>query len=308
MIEERANLAGRVAVIVGGGGGIGGGVTRALAQAGVDVAFCDIDEAAMAETEAAVSALGRGALSHAADATASDQLARFYAAVAARFERLDICVNVVGGVDRRDFMAGTAAQNAADIQRNYGYVIESVGHAVPLIRRGGRGGSIVNFTTIEAHRGAATFAVYAGAKAATTNFTRAVAVELAAEHIRCNCIAPDVTPSAGNWNALRPEDKARIEALPPELGGSGVRFYVPMKEQPPVEALADAVLFLGSDMARYITGTTLHVDGGTFAAAGFLDWPNGDGYVPAPLGGTTAKLFADDGGAVPASRPAGSIF
>jgi NAD(P)-dependent dehydrogenase (short-subunit alcohol dehydrogenase family) len=65
-----------------------------------------------------------------------------------------------------------SADFAADIRRNYGYVLDSTRLAVPLLRKSGRGGSIINFTTIEAHRGAAGFAVYAGAKAALTNFTR----------------------------------------------------------------------------------------------------------------------------------------
>ncbi len=87
---------------------------------------------------------------------------------------------------------------------NYGYVIDSVRRAVPLIRSGGTGGSIINFTTIEAHRGAATYAVYAGAKAATTNFSRAMALELGADRIRVNPIAPDANPGkTSNGRSVR---------------------------------------------------------------------------------------------------------
>ena len=196
-IEQRANLNGKVAAIVGGASGIGAAVTLALADAGVDVAFCDINTAALAPTRTAAEKLGRRVFAFAADATDSQQLAAFYTASAAQFDRLDIVVNVVGGVRRRDFMDATPAECAADIQRNYGYVIESVRHAVTLMRKADRGGSIINFTTIEAHRGAAGFAVYAGAKAATTNFTRALAVELGKDRIRVNTLAPDTTPSEG---------------------------------------------------------------------------------------------------------------
>jgi 3-oxoacyl-[acyl-carrier protein] reductase len=66
----------------------------------------------------------------------------------------------------------------AFIQLNYGYVLDSVRRAIPLIRKSGKGGSIINFTNIEAHRGAAMLSVYAGAKAANTNFSRAMAGEL----------------------------------------------------------------------------------------------------------------------------------
>jgi NAD(P)-dependent dehydrogenase (short-subunit alcohol dehydrogenase family) len=291
LIEQRANLNGKVAAIVGGASGIGAAVTLTLAGAGVDVAFCDINADALESARAAALALGRRVLSAATDATDSQQLAAFYEAVSAQFDRLDILVNVVGGVRRRNFMDTTPEQCAADIQRNYGYVIESVRHAVPLIRKGGRGGSIINFTTIEAHRGAAGFAVYAGAKAATTNFTRALAVELGKDRIRVNTLAPDTTPSEGNVRALAPELLARMADIPVEAVKASMDMYIPMKAQPSAEDLANGVLFLASDLSAFVSGTTLHVDGGTMAAAGFLDWPFGDGYLPVPMDGTLRRLF-----------------
>jgi NAD(P)-dependent dehydrogenase (short-subunit alcohol dehydrogenase family) len=291
MIERRANLNGKVAAIIGGASGIGAAVTLALAAEGVDIAFCDCKTEALEPTRSAVEKLGRRALALAADATDSQQLASFYAALAAHFERLDVLVNVVGGVHRRDFMNATPEQCAADIQRNFGYVIESVRHAVPLIRKGGRGGSIINFTTIEAHRGAAGFAVYAGAKAATTNFTRTMAVELGKDRIRLNTLAPDTTPSEGNMKALAPELLARMGNIPPQAIKASMEMYIPLKAQPGVEDIANGVLFLASDLSAFVTGTTLHVDGGTMAAAGFLDWPFGDGYWPVPMDGTLSRLF-----------------
>jgi NAD(P)-dependent dehydrogenase (short-subunit alcohol dehydrogenase family) len=293
LIEQRANLNGKVAAIVGGGAGIGAAVTLTLAGAGVDVAFCDINSAALSRTQAACEGLGRRVLAMTADATDSQQLAAFHTAVSAQFDRLDILVNVVGGVRRCNFMDETPAQCAADIQRNYGYVIESVRHAVPLMRKGGRGGSIINFTTIEAHRGAAGFAVYAGAKAATTNFTRALAVELGKDRIRVNTLAPDTTPSEGNIRALPPDLLARMGNIPAEAVKASMDMYIPLKAQPGAEDLANGVLFLASDLAAFVTGTSLHVDGGTLAAAGFIDWPFGDGYLPVPMDGTLGRLFGD---------------
>jgi NAD(P)-dependent dehydrogenase (short-subunit alcohol dehydrogenase family) len=102
----------------------------------------------------------------------------FWDQVEAGFERVDILVNVPGGVARSLFEHTTRESHAENIRYNYGYHIDSCQRAIPLMRKSGAGGSIVNFTTIEAHRGAATFAVYAGAKAALTNFSRALAVEL----------------------------------------------------------------------------------------------------------------------------------
>ena len=291
-LDARAGLNGKNAVIVGGAGGVGRAVTLALADAGVGIATCDIDEEATRTIVSEVGALGQKILSMPADVRDVDALDRFYDRVEKEFDRIDILVNVAGGVKRSAFMKTTREQNAAAIRLNYGYILDSIQRAVPLIRKGGRGGSIINFTTIEAHRGAATFAVYAGAKAATTNFSRAVAVELAAEGIRVNLIAPDTTPSRTSNTSLEPDMMAKFSALPEHALAQVYGMYIPQKKAPSEEDLANAVLFLASDLSRSITGTTLHVDGGTMAASGFIDWPFGDGYGPAPLPETVSRLFA----------------
>lgn len=66
-----------------------------------------------------------------------------------------------------------------------------------------------------------------------------------------------------------------------------------MKRPPAVDDLANAVLFLASDLSAAITGTSIHVDGGTWAASGFIDWPHGDGHLPAPLSGSLGALFGE---------------
>jgi NAD(P)-dependent dehydrogenase (short-subunit alcohol dehydrogenase family) len=296
LLEAHAGLAGKVAVVLGGCGEIQGrAITLALADAGVSIAACDIDEAAVKAIVPEVEARGVRMLSMHADVTDAEQLDRFYDRVEAEFERLDIVVNLPGGVRRSLFVDTTREQNARDIRLNYGYVIDSVRRAIPLIRRGGRGGSIINFTTIEAHRGAATYAVYAGAKAATTNFSRAIAVELGVDRIRVNLIAPDTSPAKVTNAALYPEDFERLAAVGPDALEESIKFYVPLKEQTPVEDLVNGVLFLASDLSRSITGQTLHIDGGTSAALGFLDWPYGDSFMPAPLGGSLPRLFGGGG-------------
>lgn len=292
LLEAHAGLAGKVAVVVGGAGEvIGRAITLGLAKAGVSIATCDIhkDEAQTIVPE--VEALGVRILSVHADAADPDALDAFYDRVEAEFDHVDILINVVGGVSRSMFMETTREQNARDIRLNYGYVIDSVRRCVPLLRKSGRGGSIINFTTIEAHRGAATFAVYAGAKAATTNFSRALAVELGAEQIRVNLIAPDTTRAKVSNAALAPEDFERLAELGPDALAESIKFYVPQQKPPEVDDLVNGVLFLASDLSRAITGTTLHIDGGTIAALGFLDWPFGDRFMPAPLGGTLKAMF-----------------
>lgn len=294
ILDDRAGLSGKVAVIIGGAAGIGAAVTRALAAAGVDVAFCDQKEAETEATRAFARELGRNVYSEVLDVTQPSALEQFYTAVAAHFARLDVVINVVGGAYRRSFMDTSPEECQSEIQRNYGYLLDSFRLAVPLIRRGGRGGSIISFTTIEAHRGAAGFAVYAGAKAAVTNFSRAMAVELGPEGIRVNTIAPDTTPSEGNLTALPPEIRASLACLPAAYFAEAMRMYIPLGSPPAPENLADGVLFLASDLSRFITGTTLHIDGGTFASSGFMNWPHGDGFVPVPLSKSMSRLFAND--------------
>jgi NAD(P)-dependent dehydrogenase (short-subunit alcohol dehydrogenase family) len=292
LLEAHAGLAGKVAVVVGGAGGfMGRGITMALAQAGVRIAACDNDDEAVGTIVQDVEALGARILSVRADVTDADALDAFYDRVEEELDRVDIVVNVAGGVKRSLFVETTRADNARDIRLNYGYIIDSVQRAIPLIRRGGRGGSIINFTTIEAHRGAATYAVYAGAKAATTNFSRALAVELGGDGIRVNLIAPDTSPARASNSALYPEDFERLAALGEDALAATYKMYVPLKKAPSVEDVVNGVLFLASDLSRSITGTTLHIDGGTSAALGFMDWPYGDSFMPAPLGGTLSRLF-----------------
>jgi NAD(P)-dependent dehydrogenase (short-subunit alcohol dehydrogenase family) len=292
LLEAHAALAGKTAVVVGGGSGfLGRAISLGLASAGVRLILCDNDAVGMAETVAEIEGFGGQVSASAADVTDPVSLDAFWDRVAAETDHIDILVNVPGGVRRALFAQTSRADHARDIRLNYGYVVDSCQRAIPLLRASGSGGSIVNFTTIEAHRGAATYAVYAGAKAATTNFSRALAVELGADQIRVNCVATDTTLARASNSALRDEDFARLADCGPDALAKAIEFYVPQKKPPEVDDVVDGVLFLVSDLSRAITGTTLHIDGGTIAALGFLDWPEGDSFMPAPLGGTLKKLF-----------------
>lgn len=295
LVEAQASLAGKFAIVVGGAAGIGRAVTLTLAKAGIGIATCDIDADACRTIVKEVEALGQKIISMEADVCDAAALDRFYDRVEKEIARADILVNVAGGVKRAPFFETTREQNAADIRRNFGYVVDSIRRAVPLIRKGGRGGSIINFTTIEAHRGAATFSVYAGAKAATTNFSRAIAVELAAEGIRINMIAPDTTPSRGSTNSMSSEMLAKLANMPEKAMELLLGMYIPQKRPPTEEDLTNALLFLVSDLSRATTGTTVHVDGGTIASSGFIDWPFGEGYCPAPMPETVNLLHKGGG-------------
>jgi NAD(P)-dependent dehydrogenase (short-subunit alcohol dehydrogenase family) len=295
MLQAHAGLAGRNAVLIGGATGIGRAVALKLAEAGVNIASCDNDAEGVAAIAPEVEAYGVNILSAFADVRDVAALGAFFDQVEATFDSVDILVNIAGGTNRGAFVESTP-ENDAELNRlNYGYVLDSTRRMVPLIRRTGQGGAIVNFTTIEAHRGAAGYAVYAAAKAAVTNFTRAVAVELGKERIRVNIVAPDTSPSRAYARRKGAEEgrMARYNALSAAARAEAWRMYVPQQAPPGIDDLANAVLFLVSDLARCVTGQVLHVDGGTSASMGFIDWPFGDGHGPAPQPESLHRLFGE---------------
>jgi NAD(P)-dependent dehydrogenase (short-subunit alcohol dehydrogenase family) len=295
LLEAHKAMAGRVAVVVGGAAGyLGRGTTLGLVGEGVRVIVGDNDREGLSAIVPEVEARGGTISAHFVDVADEASLDAFWDTVARETPRVDILVNVAGLVERNLFEDTTRALHARDIRMNYDYIVQSCQRALPLMRASGpngeSGGSIVNYTTIEAHRGAATFAVYAGAKAATTNFSRALAVELGADQIRVNCLASDTTLARASNAALAKEDFERLAELGEDALAQSIEFYVPQKRPPSVEDVVNGVLFLASDLSRSLTGQTLHVDGGTSASWGFLDWPFGDSFMPAPLGGTLKKL------------------
>jgi NAD(P)-dependent dehydrogenase (short-subunit alcohol dehydrogenase family) len=94
---------------------------------------------------------------------------------------------------------------------------------------------------------------------------------------------------------MDPAVTARFEKLSPDVLAECYRIYIPQKQAPTEDDLANAVLFFASDLSRAITGTVLHVDGGTMAASGIIDWPFGDGFGPAPMAGTLNAMFGTSG-------------
>jgi 3-oxoacyl-[acyl-carrier protein] reductase len=148
--------------------------------------------------------------------------------------------------------------------------------AIPRMKAGGRGGSIVNMTTIEAHRAAPGFAVYSAAKAAVEEFSRTLAVELAPDGIRVNCVAPDIAPTP-NMVKLNGGD------MGPLSRPHGAEIAIPMGHVGRTTDVSGSVVFLASGLSSYMTGTTLHPDGGTFASSGWFNWPGSGWANHAPL-------------------------
>ena len=291
LLDAHKAMQGKIAVVVGGAAGhLGRGTTLGLAREGVRIITCDNDREGLETIVGEVEALGSTITPIYGDVMDPASFEAFWDQVEQLTDHIDILVNVCGGVARSMFDKTTRETHQRDIRYNYGYHIDSCHRALPLLKKSGRGGAIVNFTTIEAHRGAATFAVYAGAKAALTNFSRALAVELGQHRIRVNCLASDTSPARTTNAALAAEDFVRLAECGPETMDEAMKIYVPMKRAPTVEEVVDGVVFLTCDLSRTVTGTTLFVDGGTYAGFGFIDWPGGDGFMPAPLGGTMKLL------------------
>jgi NAD(P)-dependent dehydrogenase (short-subunit alcohol dehydrogenase family) len=272
-LEARANLSGKVAAITGGAGGLGRAITLDLARAGVDVAVVDRDEAAVARTVADVEAVGRAVVARVADVRVPDALEAFFADFDRTFDRLDVLVNVVGGTFKADFVDTAPKGWDTLIRTNFTQVLHATHLSLARMRPAGRGGSIINLTSIEGYRAAPGYAVYSAMKAAVAQLARTLAVELAPEGIRINNIAPDMVPTEGMMGI----SVTGADALSGDLSGLGDRVAIPMGRKGKLEDVGNCALFLASDLSSYVTGTTLHPDGGAWASAGWFNWP-GDGF------------------------------
>lgn len=250
-------LTGKTAIVTGGAKGIGAAVTRLYAAHGASVVVVDTDETAASALAGEVT----GVTAVVADAT--DPVV----ALGMAEHRPDILVNNVG-----DFLRPATTFADADPgewdglgQVNLGHALRATHAVLPGMIERGRGGSIINLTTVEAHRGIPGHTVYATYKAALRHFTRSLALEVGPHGIRVNNIAPDLieTPQVPYTRLVAEQDRHRWPRWAP-LGGPGTPHDV-----------AGPALFLASEMSRYVTGTTVHVDGGSDAAGGWFARPNG---------------------------------
>ncbi|HEY6317142.1 MAG TPA: SDR family NAD(P)-dependent oxidoreductase [Acidimicrobiia bacterium] len=254
-------LDGKAAIVTGGGGGIGRGIAERFAAEGAAVTLAEIDEGRAAETAAAIEAAGGTVQPVVADVREAADVQRVVAAALDLTGRVDVLVNNVGhyGGKRKAFHEQTQEEWLDLYRVNLEHVLLTTRAVLgPMVERGA--GAIVSVSTIEAFRGIPTRAVYAAFKAGITGLTKSLALEYAPHGIRVNAIAPDVTETLqvpySSW--LQPGDEALIPLWVP-VG----RFGTP-------EDLAGVALFLASDLAAFVTGTTVHADGGTFAAGGWF--------------------------------------
>jgi NAD(P)-dependent dehydrogenase (short-subunit alcohol dehydrogenase family) len=262
------DLTGKVAVVTGGGAGIGRGIAVQLATFGADVAVIDIDPDRSTQTVGAIEALGRRAVNAPADVMDTEALRDAIAAADDAFGRIDILVNNAGGVSGRRFLDQSERSWRRHIDINLVSMLASISAIAPIMIRGGAGGSIVNVASIEGTRAAPMFAVYAACKAGMISFTKTMALELAEHRIRVNCIAPDWTRTPGNSGLRTGPVPEELPPRTPEFQAS-VEAYIPMAREGLVEECGDVAVLLSSTMASYVTGVTIPVDGGTWASSGW---------------------------------------
>ena len=251
---ESVLLTGRRAVVTGAAQGIGAAVAIAFARFGADVAICDRDADGLAHTAGEIAALGRHAHTELLDVRDAEAVNAWIAPL----DRVDVLVNNAGGGFNAAFLDVNEKGQDALMRENFASVTHCIRACVPKMPADG--GSIVNITSIEAHRAAPGYAVYSAMKAALVNLSQSLALELGDRRIRVNCIAPDVIPTPG-------------------IGGD-LPVKTPLPYAGHVDDVAAAALYLASDWGRFVTGTTIHVDGGNLAAGGWGRGADG-GWVTA---------------------------
>ncbi|MGA2399239.1 MAG: SDR family oxidoreductase [Steroidobacteraceae bacterium] len=263
-------LTDRVAIVTGGGGGIGRAIALAFASVGADVVIGDIVPERCEETAARVRDLGRKALAVPTDVMETAQVRALIERAASEFGRIDILVNNAGGVSPRPFIEQSERSWRKHIDLNLVSVLAATSAAVPMMIKGGQGGSIINVTSIEASRAAPNYSVYAACKAGLNNLTRTLAVELADHGIRVNAIAPDMTDTPGirGIRAGSVDPSAWIEFT--EEQKNAVARRIPLGRAGIDTECGDAAVFLASKMSSYITGIILPVDGGTSGSGGWV--------------------------------------
>ena len=254
------SLSDRIAVVTGGGQGIGKAIALGLAEGGADVAVVDIDAKAAQATAAAVSAKGRRSVGLEADIGDVESIDRMTRAIMETFGRIDVLVNNAG-VTRRAYIMDLTESDWDRIMRVNGkgvfFCLQRV--AREMIPR--RSGAIVNIASIAGKGYVGTSnAIYAASKGAVIGLTRIAALQLARHNINVNAVCPGTTVTALSRTHLRA--RAREEGVSVEDMQRRRNSAIPLGRPNEPEDVAALAVFLASPGARNITGQSYNVDGG----------------------------------------------
>jgi NAD(P)-dependent dehydrogenase (short-subunit alcohol dehydrogenase family) len=261
-------LDGKVAIVTGGGDGIGGAISRLFAQHGALVEIAEIDPDRAERTRSEIEAAGGTVRAHVIDVTDPSNAAPLVADVMAKHGRVDVLINNVG-----DYRPLVRFQDSTPESWEGMYSINLL-HIFAMTRAviepmmAARSGAIVNFHSVEGMRGYPGDAVYGAFKAAAAHFSTSLAVTMGRYGIRVNGIGPDLTQTP----------QVDYMSGPDELWPS----WAPVGRAGWPEDQARVALFLASDMSAFVTGHNVPVDGGTRAGGGWFYSPTDKRYVNRP--------------------------
>ncbi len=235
-------------VVCGGSRGIGRSIALAYAQSGAAVSICARSADSLAATASELEALGGKVHSQACDLADGPAVLSYVAAAGSNLGGIDILINNASGFGRGDDEEGWAASVNVDLMAS----VRASHAALPFLEKSQ--GSIVHISSISGLTSSARTPPYGAVKAALIQYTKSQASVLAAKKIRVNCVAPgSIEFPGGVWDLAR-QNNPKFYA--------GILASIPFGRMGTPEEIAEVVLFLTSNAARWVTGQTLAVDGG----------------------------------------------
>jgi 2-deoxy-D-gluconate 3-dehydrogenase len=252
-VRDLFGLGAKRALVVGGGRGMGESTARLLAEAGCDLAILDIDQGRAETVAEAVRGYGRRGEAIVADVLEESAAVAAVAEAAQRLGGIDVLVTIIGQALFTPLVRMTGAEWDSEQRRNLRYFFIVGREVARVMSRDGAPGAICCIASVDGVQSAPLHAAYGAAKAGLIHLVSTMATEWAEHGIRVNAVAP------GNISTPRLPETEQSRAIMKDS-------LVPMARAGTADEIGKSVLFLVSDMASYITGHTLLVDGGWMAA------------------------------------------